>query len=266
MSAIARRVSTRSRNRTVLVLPSSSDRDADVQLEDLVSPPPARASERIRARGVVAIRGRRVRVSNPRAARIQSSAPVVIPGQPATPPPIVVPSPRPLPRVRIVGPRGGRRPQARRHNSPPPPPTPPRRVERVNAVPLVDIRGTPAQPVANELVPLVKGNFECVVCMEFLSAPATIMENNQNQPNAADNPGVQGGFPELGVFAINLLAEFNGDMNIDHHHHMAYANFPRPGRRSTVNLAQINPLDVMTTPCGHMYHAYCIQKWFAEQG
>jgi len=263
MSAIARRVSTRSRNRTVLT--SSSESDADVLLEDLVSPPPARASGRVRARGVVPIRGRRARVSNPRAARIQAPAPVVIPGQPATPPPIVVASPRPPPRVRRAGPRGGRRPQARSHNSPPapPPPTPPRRVERVNAVPLVDISGTPAPPVAKEVVPAVKGSFECVVCMECLSAPATIMENNQNQPNAADNPGAQGGFPELGVFAINLIAEFNGDINIEN---PIYANFPRPGRRSTVNLAQINPRDIMTTPCGHMYHAYCIQKWFAEQG
>jgi len=256
MSAVIGRIN-RSRNRTISI--SSFHGDDEIQLVGVLiaSPTTETRHQRRRPSLGISIRGRQFQGRRQRPTRIPASFLVVPPGEPATPAPNVLNSQRSLPRYQREVPRSSFRSERRRY-SPPSPSVPSHAVIRqVNRASPIDLPRPTTPPLVNQVVPPVNGVFECAICMERLSCPATIIENNDNQPNAANNPGEQGEDPGLGVLEIIDDIEYRVFYN---------PNIPRPRRRIAVNLADVNPKEIMATPCGHMYHHYCIQKWFNEQG
>lgn len=83
----------------------------------------------------------------------------------------------------------------------------------------------------NMTVGLGGAPFECIVCLENLDSPATVSEVVPD-PNGNPNP-----------------------------------HYPNSRKNLALNkLRNLDVREIVTTVCGHMYHSYCVQKWFAEQG
>jgi hypothetical protein len=104
-------------------------------------------------------------------------------------------------------------------------------------------------------------NLECIVCLENLDSAATVMEEpgNEVQEGAGDEQrqmlvndfaaimGYPGGIrnPFYGPQGPIIPPNVNGRIRVG---------------RGGVVLADIDPREIAATPCGHMYHKYCIER------
>lgn len=131
----------------------------------------------------------------------------------------------------------------------------------------VAMANTPAQ---NQGQGIPRTVFECIVCYESLdsAAPVTEQNNGDNNDGAMQNQHNQN--PNVAPVAAAAAGGQDADpIAIP----MPLVNpirrrQPASGaalRRENA-LAQIDPTEIVTTSCGHMYHRYCLQKWFNEQG
>jgi hypothetical protein len=87
--------------------------------------------------------------------------------------------------------------------------------------------------------------FECAVCLENLASPTTILEENEAAYDAR-------------IAAVNLMnAAMEGNVGAD-----GQVVIDPPAVSA---LRDINPREIAATNCGHIYHKYCIEKWFSDQ-
>jgi hypothetical protein len=91
----------------------------------------------------------------------------------------------------------------------------------------------------------VQNNFECVVCLENLANPTSLGENE-------DNSQEQTG--DVGVVATTAAGAASA----------ARARATAAAKKKA--LLAIDHREIASTNCGHIFHKYCITKWFNLQG